>query len=293
VVSARSIFVGTGLALLLAAAGAAAPHARKAAPKPAAPDPARQLMESCDAHKFETIVKAVVGGEPRQSKVRLCGKEGQSDAEWIGTLKDAIDKLNANKEMPAEVRNQIVTAINAEITRLENRPKQQALVAPPPRPRPQAPATLSDQYSSLPPLPTTPPPPPHVVAPVALGRTAKASGAVAAIAAPVATGPAPKLTFACYAPGDLAGDAPCTGFERETVLTVRAGEDVRRGLQLQFARNGEGRATVDLAQLRRGKSMRVPLPSEVCRGVGDGRLDLQIVEGGYVVASDGPYSLRC
>lgn len=289
-VTGRSIFVGTGLALLLAAAAGAAPQASK----PAEPEAAKQLMESCDAHKFETVVKAVIDGEPRQSKVRLCGKEGQSDADWIVTLKDAIDKLNANKEMAPEVRNQIVTAINKEIARLESGSSEQALSEPPPpRAKPQTTATLADQYSSLPPLPTTPPPPPHVIAPVAMGHAAKIAGSVPAVATPIATEPAPKLTFACYAPGDLAGDAPCTGFQRETVLTVRAREDLRKGLELQFARNGEARATVDLAQLGRGKSMRIPLPADVCRGVGDGRLDLQIVDGGYVVASDGPYSLRC
>ena len=285
-VTGRSIIVGTAVALLLTASAAAAPQA-------AEPEGAKQLMESCDAHKFETVVKAMVDGEPRQSKVRLCGKEGQSDADWIVTLKDAIDKLNANKEMAPEVRGQIVTAIDKEIARLESGGSEQALAPPPPRPKPQTTATLADQYSSLPPLPTTPPPPPHVIAPVAMGHAAKVSGSIPAVAAPIATGPAPKLSFACYAPGDLAGDGPCTGFQRETVLTIRAREDVRKGLELQFARNGEARATVDLAQLGRGKSMRIPLPADVCRGVGDGRLDLQIVDGGYVVASDGPYSLRC
>lgn len=289
-VTGRRIFVGTGLALLLGAAAGAAPQT----PKPAEPEAAKQLMESCDAHKFETVVKAVIDGEPRQSKVRLCGKEGQSDADWIVTLKDAIEKLNANKDMAPEVRGQIVTAIDKEIARLESGGSEQALSGPPPpRAKPQTSAKLADQYSSLPPLPTTPPPPPHVIAPVAMGHAAKVSGSIPAVAAPIATGPAPKLMFACYAPGDLAGDAPCTGFQRETVLTVRAREDLRKGLELQFARNGEARATVDLAQLGRGKSIRIPLPADVCRGVGDGRLDLQIVEGGFVVASDGPYSLRC
>jgi hypothetical protein len=292
VVTGRRIFVG--LALCAATAAAAAPQARKAPPNSAEPEAAKQLMESCDAHKFETVVKAVVDGEPRQSKVRLCGKEGQSDADWIVTLKDAIDKLNANKDMAPEVRGQIVTAIDREISRLESGGSEQALSEPlPPRAKPQTTATLADQYSSLPPLPTTPPPPPHVIAPVAMGHGTKMAGSIAAAASPVATGPAPKLTFACYAPGDLGGDAPCTGFQRETVLTVRAREDVRKGLELQFARNGEVRATVDLAELRRGKSVRIPLPADVCRGVGDGRLDLQIVDGGFVVASDGPYSLRC
>ncbi len=64
-------------------------------------------------------VHDVVDGQPQQSKVKLCGKEGQSDADWIGTLKDAVAKLGANKEMPAAVRDQIVTALKTEISRLE------------------------------------------------------------------------------------------------------------------------------------------------------------------------------
>ena len=257
-----------------------------------------QLMQSCDAHKFETIVKTEVNGEPRQSKVKLCGNEGQSDAEWIGTLRDAITKLKANEEMAASVRDQIIAAINTEITRIEtgvSSPLAQASSEPVPlRPRAQAARPLNDDYSSLPPLPTTPPPPPRVIGTVAAPATAKSKGAKSSVLLQLGPAvPVPKLSFACYTPGDIGGDSPCADFQRETIVTVRAAEDVRRGLQLQFARNGEARATVELAQLRKGKSLRVPLPADVCRGVGDGRLDLQIVDGGYVLASDGPYSLRC
>ena len=98
------------LCIVALASLAAAPSwgARKAPPK-AALKPAK-LVQSCDAHKFETVV-----GE---SKVKLCGVEGQSDAEWIETLRDAIKKLEANKDMPADKREQIVAAIKSEIARL-------------------------------------------------------------------------------------------------------------------------------------------------------------------------------
>ena len=106
------------LTLALAAPLTAAP--RKAAPKPAAPKPSAEekLIQSCDAHKFETVVDVVVDGQPKKSKVKLCGVQGQSDADWIGTLKDAVRKLEANKGMPAAQREQIVAAIKAEIGRL-------------------------------------------------------------------------------------------------------------------------------------------------------------------------------
>jgi hypothetical protein len=282
-VTGRTIFA-VALVLGLVAAAAAAP------PEPAAPrlpdEASQQLMTKCDAHKFETVVTAMVDGQPHQSKVKMCGKEGQSDSDWIGTLQDGIAKLNANQEMDPAIRDQIVTAINKEIARLQiemaAKPTQQALLLPR---VPVAPPSAADDYSALPPLPTTPPAPPRVLSPSAAAAIASGS--------PVFTGPVPKLSFACYSSGDLGGDAPCTDFSADTVLTVRAGEDVRSGLKLRLARNGEEKASIDLAGLKRGKSIRMALPRQVCEGFGAGRLDLEVVESGYVIKSDGPYSLRC
>lgn len=288
--------LGVALALGVAAAAAAAQPEPAASSEPPAPDAAtQQLMQKCDAHKFETIVTAMVDGQPHQSKVKMCGKEGQSDADWIGTLKDGIDKLNANADMDPAIRDQIVTAISKEIARLQieaqAKPTQQALL---PR-APVAPVSSSDDYSALPPLPTAPPPPPHVLAPSAMAAAGSASGSAPSRSAPppVLTGPAPKLAFACYSSGDVGGEAPCTDFERDTILTVRAGDDIRPGVVLRFARNGEEKGSVDLAQLKRGKSLRLSLPRQVCEGFGAGRLDLEVVESGALVMSDGPYSLRC
>lgn len=297
-VNRRSIIAATAFALGLCAAEAVATPA---------PDQqsVTQLMENCDAHKFETIVESTVDGQPHQSKVRLCGKEGQSDSEWIGTLEDAIAKLNANTDMPVAIRSQIVTAINAEIARLKagqaaRAPSETAIAMPPPRPRPPTVDPLSQDYPSLPPLPSAPPPPPRVLGPGgALSAVASASGTgrrserLAKPPMPLAVGPAPKLILSCYAPGDIGGDAPCTGFDRETTLTIRAGENIPQGISILFLRNGEQRASVELAQMQRGKSLTVPLPREVCQGVSDGSLELQLVQGGALLKSEGPYSLRC
>src|SRR5438105_8116102 len=111
----RGILFFVSVLLLAPMDARSAPHKLRSVAKPAA---VPQLMQSCDAHKFETIVHAVVDGQPRDSKVKLCGVEGQSDSAWIKTLRDAIAKLEANKEMDAPVRNQIVTAIQTEISRL-------------------------------------------------------------------------------------------------------------------------------------------------------------------------------
>lgn len=281
------------------AALASASVAAGAAPEKQAEGPSKplaQLLESCDAHKFETTVDTKVDGEPHRSKVKLCGKEGQSDADWIGTLKDAIAKLDANKEMDAAVRDQIVTAIKGEIARIQSEaPKQAAAIAADPGFGKEVQSVAND-YSTLPPLPTAPPPPPKLLQPTTTTAVAgpPAASAIGTVALPVLrAGPAPKISFACYSPGDLGGDAPCTGFERETLLTVRAAENLPAGVTLRFVRNGDPRASVDLAQLHRGKSLRLALPRDVCEGVGDGRLELQVLQNGAPVKTDGPYSLRC
>ena len=284
--------IATAIVLAIGASAAAANAPAEPPAVEGASPQVEKLLQNCDAHKFETVVDAVVDGQPHKSRVKLCGQDGQSDADWIGTLKDAIAKLNANSEMDPPVRTQIVSAITAEIARLQmmadlSAPKARQTVAETARP-------LSNDYSSLPPLPAAPPPP-KVLAPAAVAQTGPAARMPAATAsvAMLPSAPPPKLSFACYSPGDLGGDAPCTGFDRDTMLTIRAAADVPSGVGLRFVRNGDPRATVELAQLRRGKSLRIALPRDVCAGVGDGKLELQVLQNGAPVSTDGPYSLRC
>ncbi|HYX47284.1 MAG TPA: hypothetical protein VE820_10755 [Sphingomicrobium sp.] len=305
----RNFLAATALAVgLISAAGGASP-AKKAPPAaPSKPDPkAEQLLQSCDAHKFETTVKEVVDGTPQQSKVKLCGKEGQSDADWIGTLKDAVAKLDANKDMPAEVRDQIVKALKNEISRLEfqgaktaftsARPetksspldeiaalpplpqaKPQAIASAPPPAREITPRAPLSDYAALPPLPSSTVPPPSVLA-------AGASTSVVFL-------PRPKISFSCFTPGEGA-DGPCTGFTRDTLVTVLAGEDLPASTAVRFVRDGDPKADVALAQLKKGKSMQFAIPTDVCKHAVGGRLELKIVRSGQEVGTDGPYNLNC
>lgn len=271
---------------LLGAQQSALSAAEKAAGKePQTPAGAqvRALVENCDAHKFETVIE-VVGpdGGLKHSRVKLCGTEGQSDADWITTLKDAVAKTKLNLQMPAPVREQIVSAINAEIARVEGKPGPASAPLPPPRTA-SKPSAFAD-YAALPPIPDKPPPAVHVL-----------PGASAAL--PLL--PRPAMSFACFTPGD-AGDAPCTDFNRDTLLTVRADEDLPPGTSLRFVRSGEAKADVQLTQLKRGKEVRLPLPADVCSHAGGGRLDIKIMRSvpqsgaeAQEVGDDGPYNLRC
>ncbi len=298
----RIILVGTILGLGLAFAASAAPEKKQVPAGNAAPAGAEQLMQNCDAHKFETVVRAVVDGLPQQSKVKLCGKEGQSDAQWIGTLKDAVAKLSTNEEMPADERNQIITALNSEIARLEihgavslsplpgskttaldgisplpplpqqRRSEPSALV-----PREASPAPPLRDYAALPPLPTAPVAPTHVL--------------IGGVGASMPLLPRPKMSFSCYSPGSAEG--PCTGFNRYTLIIVQAGEDLPPDTSLRFVRDGDPRADVQLAGVKKGRAMRFPIPVDVCRHAVGGKLELRIVRAGQEVGTNGPYDLEC
>ena len=300
-VTGRIAATAAALALALPIGALAAPAKDPAPPASTSDSQAAQILRNCDAHKFETVVHDVVDGHPQASNVKLCGKEGQSDADWIGTLKDAIAKLNANKDMPAPVRDQIVTALRTEILRIESAaplfpspaggtsafstlPQGPALPQPKPNesaslppPRQLAPVSHSDDYAVLPQMPTAPPPPVQVL-----------SGA-AGVSLPLL--PKPRMTLSCYTPGQA--DGPCTGFTRDTQVTVRAGEDLPAGTSLRFVRDGDPKADVDLAQLKKGRSVHFDMPVDVCRHAVGGKLELRIVRSGQEVGSEGPYNLNC
>ena len=269
------------LLVMLALMAAAPPVAPADAP------PSRQmqsLLENCDAHKFEMAVELTgPDGLPKRSRVKMCGTIGQSDADWVRTLKDAVVKTAANDKMPQAARDQIVAGVNAEIVRIESRAAL-ARSSPLPPPRAVVQAAPLQGYGGLPPLPDTPPPPVHLLA----GGTAG-----------IPLLPRPKLSFSCFNSGGVA-DGPCTDFARDTMLTVRADEDLPAGTSLRFVLGGDARADVALAQLKRGRTVRFPLPSDVCSHIGGGTLEIRIVRAasaagpkGQEVGTDGPYNLRC
>jgi len=99
------------------------------------------------------------------------------------------------------------------------------------------------------------------------------------------------MSFSCYTPGGSEG--PCTGFTRYTLITVQAGEDLPPDTSLRFVRDGDPRADVQLAQVKKGRSMRFAMPIDVCRHAVGGKLELRIVRAGQEVATDGPYDLEC
>src|SRR5262245_36267609 len=125
-------------ALLLAAQATDAP------PPSGAFDPV--MVANCNSRMVEIPVTMTVRGLPKQTKVKICGKVGQTDGEWATTLKDALSKVEGNARMAPAVRDQIVTGLKIEIARL---PTANAVVTPVPRSSP--PPTIIP-VTSAPPL---------------------------------------------------------------------------------------------------------------------------------------------
>ena len=219
-----------------------------------------KLVTDCDARKFETTVEREENGEKQSSKVKLCGKPGQTDAEWIATLKDAAAKIEANPKMPQTVKDQLSGALETEIARLG------AAAAIP------SPAVVAVE------------PPAPAPAPVAVA--AKSPAAAAALKKP-------KLTIRCLAPGESGAGSSCSNLGRATRLSILADADLGSGTSLKFLRRGDERARLALAPMRQGEIYRSKLPPELCAGVASTKVEIQVLGSGQVVDTLGPYSLRC
>jgi hypothetical protein len=267
------------LSMLAQAGPAATPDAEEAE---------AAVIANCAAHKFETTVQTTVAGKPRSSKVKLCGKVGQTDADWLRTLKDAADKVAANPQMSIAVKEQIVAALKVEIAKVSPTAEAKPPAAPfsstladlPPPRAVVAPTNEIAEYSTLPPFPAPQP------APSANGQ----------VAAPPAL-PAPRLTFRCLATNTLSAEGPCDLLERDTLLTVRADENLPGGTSLRFLRRGDNRGEIDLPALRSGQAQRFSLPAKLCSGVSGSRVQIEVVrstgKSSQVVDTRGPFELRC
>jgi hypothetical protein len=274
-------------AALLAAAGAAAAQGKASSVTDEPSGAIKSLVQNCDAHKFETTVQTIgPDGRPKSSKVRMCGTEGQSDADWIRTLKDAVTKTAENPQMPRTAKEQIIAAVKLEIDRLS----QPALQLPPgtniaslskPKISGDGSATpLSRDFGGLPPLPTASNvEPPHVLGP---GGT---------------FGPAPKLTLRCALAGDEDRPNQCDSIDRDTIMVLRADDAYPRGVAVRFLRHGDSRAETDLPALKPGQTATLRLPRAVCTGVVRSKVEIQALSGaaptGTPAGTIGEYDLRC
>lgn len=82
-----------------------------------APDPAlKTLVDECSGRKFEAVGVVGEGEQKRSTKIKLCGKPGETDAEWLATLQDARSRISGSA-LPAEIKAQIVAQLDTAIGR--------------------------------------------------------------------------------------------------------------------------------------------------------------------------------
>ena len=255
----------------------------------------RELLQDCSAHRFDTVVSAVVDGQLKRSRMRLCGTKGQSDSDWIVTLKDSRAKIAANIEIAKPMRDEMVRALETEIaarsaapgTAIGSTPAKEFTL----KPRAVAPSASSGGatagYTSLPPLPP----------PVSVDKEAREIASLPYVPPPPIE--RPDLRFECFSATSV-GEGECLEFDRFMVLVITAASSLRPGASLRFLRDGENRAEVALGTMRKGQKLRLALPSEVCKGVNGGELRIEtwvLPKSGkpapQLAGSDGPYSLRC
>ena len=277
------------LIAVAAAVFSGAAHAEQATTEPAKAPP------SCEGQIF-TFEAGPAG---HVAKVTLCSKKDPTPDELAKMFESAASALAQNLRMAPEKRNNLIAQMKAKAAEARGTSSAAGLptmalqtpIAPSTTPVTAGPAPLrpitaddrAPEYSSLPPLPT---PTPVVGASTAAASTASFLSK-------------PQLTIVCLNQAGLAGAAPCDSLERETILSVRAGDGVPAGTSMRFLRRGDLRAEVQLAGLARGKAKQFSLPREVCAGVVESKVEIQIVrrakaaDAGQVVDSMGPYFLRC
>jgi len=273
--------------VLLALPAAAQEQPSQPQPIATQPLPAEVVIPESKAEDFDLVRKKVVdcegekfvfawGAGANPTKVTLCSKKNATPEEVIRMLEESAAKIEQTPSIAEDRRIAIVQQIRAKIN--ERRLIATATTAPPP------------------PLPATPPAPPAgAQAPSAVaqsGSTMVAPRPVAAASIP-RLAPRPRLSFECITPGEMVGQGPCVTLNRDTVLVVKSGEVLPGGIGLRFVRQGEERAEVTLGAMRKGQTLRLPIPRQVCSGVFTSEVEVGIVRGGREVDSIGPFLLRC
>lgn len=283
---AASILIAWPLSAQPAPAPSAAPADTAGKPgkivEGATPDQVAQV-ENCQGHKFETQVE-IDPVNKRSTRIKICANPGASDAGWVKTLEAAVIQIE-QRNMPPEAKRNLIGELEREIARfaVTSKPAPAARGATLFVTDPGAAATLagpSERYetSVLPPLPAP--------------KVARS----ASTAVPSLSQRPMRIGLKCLERGQAGAGATCDFFETSTILVVRAVEGVEDGGTLRFRRRGDLRGEVALPSMQGGQSTRVKLPRELCRGVANSKVEIELLAPkptGSVAARFGPYYLRC
>jgi hypothetical protein len=84
-------------------------------------DASAERVTSLDCREdrsFETEAESGTAEKKTRTRIRVCAREGESDASYADALKRTADRIAADPDLPEGVRNQVLVALNAEIARL-------------------------------------------------------------------------------------------------------------------------------------------------------------------------------
>ncbi|HET7708648.1 MAG TPA: hypothetical protein VFK50_03825 [Sphingomicrobium sp.] len=278
-----------GLASIAAqGAGAAPPAAGEVITK----EQAEERLAKCGSRKFESVAEFQVDGKMKRSRLTLCAAESDSAEEWIATLEKNESAIKAQSRLPESARFKLLSDLRAEIDRLKG---GQGIVAVKgdliavkgdlgigAKPKSEVTVPKSDfAVSTLPAMP---------VAKTVVSRAFDPKKA----ATPLTR--RPQLAIKCLNPGGAA--ARCSFMAVDTAIEIEAEEDLASAVTLHFRRTDSNReGEVRLAQLKRGDTVRLRVPPEICKGVVRAEFDVQVsgAGSGGLRYSDvvGPFEKRC
>ncbi len=239
-------------------------------------------IETCQGHKFESLVE-IDPVRKRTTRIKLCANPGATDAEWVKTVEAAIVQIE-QRNMPPEAKDKLIGELRAEVAKFAAPAKPMAieglavrsdrdLIAP----------TERFETTSLPPLPER--------------KLAAKAGTITSAGTAAASPPVRpmSLRLKCLAARETGAGSTCDYFDRDTTLVVSVIGGLEEGGTLRFRRRGEVRGEVRLAAMQSGRSTRVKLPSEVCRGVSGTKVEIELLAPKATSASArlGPYGVRC
>lgn len=227
---------------------------------------ARKVLE-CEGEKF--VFAWGAGSNP--TRVTLCGNKGATREETIAMLEEAAGKLERNTSISEDRRVALVQQIRGKIAEIKGIESAKPIAA--------RPVTVPGVTPLKPIAPR-----PAVSSSVTAGSAASSS---------VLLLPKPRLAFECYTPGDIGSGGPCVAFNRETRLTVKASEPIPAATSLRFTRNRDFKAEIAIGPMRKGQSKRLIIPRQVCGGVVETEIEVQVTRGNHVVDTRGPYLMRC
>lgn len=237
-------------------------------------------IEQCQGHKFDALVQ-IDPVRKRTTRVKLCANPGSSDADWVKTLEEAVVQIE-QRDMPAAAKDKLIGELKSEIAKFAPAAKPVATAQ-------AAPIYLSRDAASL----ETPAEryETSVLPPLTPKVATKGSPAIA-----VTPQPPMRIRIKCLERGESGPGSTCDFFVAETILAVSAVEGLEGGGTLRFRRKGEERGEVPLTPLQAGQSVRVKLPTELCKGISSSKVEIEVLapkSTGAVASRLGPFGLRC